>query len=124
MFDEAPDVLRGLAEEMADYRNFGVCLDYAHAVISGTKTEVWMKELAPYIKHMHINDNDLKNDLHQAIGTGTIDWKKFSEEMEKYKICASAWFSLSKQCAALFRKVPHAASVFFTSFRQRRFPSG
>ena len=95
MFDEAPDVLRGLAEEMADYRNFGVCLDYAHAVISGTKTEVWMKELAPYIKHMHINDNDLKNDLHQAIGTGTIDWKKFSEEMENYNICASVLVEVS-----------------------------
>ena len=82
MFDEAPDVLRELAEEMTEYNNFGVCLDYAHAAISGTKAEVWMKELAPFVKHMHINDNDLKNDLHEAVGTGKIDWKTFQQEIE------------------------------------------
>ena len=95
MFDEAPDVLRRLAEEMTDYANFGVCLDYAHAVISDTKAAIWMKELAPYIKHMHINDNDLKNDLHQAIGIGQIDWKEFSEEIEKYNIDASVLVEVS-----------------------------
>lgn len=95
MFDEAPDVLRGLAEEMTDYTNFGVCLDYAHAVISDTNAEIWMQELAPYIKHMHINDNDLKNDLHQAVGTGQIDWKKFSEEIAKYKIDTSVLVEVS-----------------------------
>ncbi|MBQ2900515.1 MAG: sugar phosphate isomerase/epimerase [Agathobacter sp.] len=95
MFDEAPDVLRGLAEEMIDYSNFGVCLDYAHGAISGTKAEVWMKELAPFVKHMHINDNDLKNDLHAAIGEGQIDWKKFHQEIELYKVDASVLVEVS-----------------------------
>lgn len=34
MFDEAPDILAGLAEKMRDVKNFGVCLDYAHAMLS------------------------------------------------------------------------------------------
>ena len=95
MFDEAPDVLRELAEEMTEYNNFGVCLDYAHGAISGTKAEVWMKELAPFVKHMHINDNDLKNDLHAAIGEGQIDWKKFHQEIELYKVDASVLVEVS-----------------------------
>lgn len=89
MFDEAPDVLRGLAEEMTEYENFGVCLDYGHGVVSDTPVVEWVKQLAPYVRHMHINDNDLKNDLHQAIGDGQIDWKKFKKELEDYKINAS-----------------------------------
>lgn len=95
MFDEAPDVLHQLAEVMTDYDNFGVCLDYGHGVISGTAAEEWMQQLAPYVRHMHINDNDLKNDLHLAVGTGQIDWKKFNQEIEKYHINASVLVEVS-----------------------------
>lgn len=95
MFDEAPDVLAGLAKEMKEYTNFGVCLDYGHAVISGTETEKWMQELGPYIKHMHINDNDLKHDLHQAVGDGSIDWKRFHQEMEIYQIESTVLIEVS-----------------------------
>lgn len=95
MFDEAPDVLLGLAEEMKDYTNFGVCLDYAHAVISGTEEATWMQELAPFIKHMHINDNDLKQDLHEVVGTGRINWKKFQQEMQGNQINASLLIEVS-----------------------------
>ena len=83
MFDEAPDVLCGLAEEMKVYENFGICLDYGHGVVSDTPVSEWVNTLAPYVKHMHINDNDLKNDNHATIGDGQIDWKKFSEEMKQ-----------------------------------------
>lgn len=89
MFDEAPDILCGLAEEMTEYENFGICLDYAHATISDIAAVEWMKVLAPYVRHIHINDNDLKNDLHAAVGDGQIDWKKFQQELETNKIDAS-----------------------------------
>lgn len=95
MFDEAPDALRSLAEEMKDYTNFGVCLDYAHAAISGTDVEVWMKELAPFIKHMHINDTDLENDLHNAVGDAQINWDKFTNEIQTYQINASVLVEVS-----------------------------
>lgn len=95
MFDEAPDVLCGLAEEMTDYGNFGVCLDYAHGVISDTPVVEWMKQLAPYVRHMHINDNDLKNDLHAPLGEGQINWKTFVKELEEYKIDASILIEVS-----------------------------
>ncbi len=86
MFDEAPDVLRMLAERMSDCPNFGICLDYAHGAISDTDVSEWMKELAPFVKHMHINDNDLKNDLHAPIGSGQLNWELFTNEIEQYKM--------------------------------------
>ncbi len=95
MFDEAPDILAELAKRMIDVPNFGVCLDYAHAAISRTELDIWMQELAPYIKHMHINDNDLQNDLHDAVGSGQIDWKNFAEEMQRYHIEASVLVEVS-----------------------------
>ncbi len=89
MFDEAPDILAALAERMKPVENFGICLDYAHAVISGSPVREWVGTLAPYIRHMHINDNDLEHDMHWAVGSGSIDWEEYNSLMREYKIDAS-----------------------------------
>lgn len=88
MFDEAPDILAGLAEKMRDVKNFGICLDYAHAMISGCSGQEWIETLAPYIRHIHINDNDLQNDLHLAVGAGQTDWQTFDRLVRQYQIKA------------------------------------
>lgn len=88
MFDEKPDILADFAESMRGVENFGICLDYAHAVISGCSGREWLETLAPYIRHMHINDNDLKNDLHQAVGSGSINWQEFDALVRKYGVDA------------------------------------
>ena len=82
MFDDSPDMLLALAEGLSDFGNFGVCLDYAHAVIYGSDINDWVKKLSSYVKHMHINDNDLRNDLHLAVGDGKIDWRHFKEHYD------------------------------------------
>ena len=89
MFDEAPDIMGKLAEQMRDVKNFGICLDYSHATLTGCPQKEWVEVLAPYVRHMHINDNDLLNDLHQPVGTGKIDWKVFDHLMREQKIDAS-----------------------------------
>ena len=86
MFDEAPDVLAELAEEMKETGNFGVCLDYAHAALTNRSGQEWVKTLAPYIRHIHINDNDLENDLHRPVGTGLIDWQNFDRLMRENSV--------------------------------------
>lgn len=83
MFDEAPDVLADLAGELKEVPNFGVCLDYAHAAVFGQNPRKWMETLAPYTKHIHINDNNLKEDLHLPVGTGEIDWREFKAAYEE-----------------------------------------
>lgn len=86
MFDDSPHMLAGLAEKLSDFKNFGVCLDYAHAVSFGRNTPIggWVKSLAPYVRHLHINDNNLKDDLHLAVGSGKIDWRQFAEYYSEY----------------------------------------
>lgn len=95
MFDEAPDILAGLAEKMKDVENFGICLDYAHAMISGCSGQEWIETLAPYIRHIHINDNDLKNDLHLAVGAGRTDWTEFDQLVRKYQVKAPVLVEVS-----------------------------
>lgn len=89
MFDEAPDILAKLAERMQPVKNFGICLDYAHAVISGSSSREWVETLAPYIQHIHINDNNLRHDMHQPVGSGSIDWAEYNDLMHEYRIDAS-----------------------------------
>lgn len=78
MFDDSPVMLKSLAERMADEPRFGVCLDVAHACISGSPAAGWYNAMSPYVKHIHINDNDGVEDLHSPVGTGIIKWDKFN----------------------------------------------
>lgn len=84
MFDQTPDMLKMLAEELCRYENFGVCFDYAHAAISKTTPKDWAKELSKYVKHIHLNDNDLVSDLHLPWSDGKINRQEFYEIYEKY----------------------------------------
>ncbi len=83
MFDESPDMLRELACRMEGEERFGVCLDLAHAYISGTAVEEWVTQLAPYIKHIHVNDNNGTEDSHLPIGAGAFPWEKYKAYMKQ-----------------------------------------
>lgn len=75
-FDEkSPFELRDLALALRDEERFGVCLDVAHIMLSKVKPEQWFQELAPYIRHFHLNDNHLERDEHLVLGGGSIDWE-------------------------------------------------
>ena len=87
-FEQEPYVFENLAKELADVKNFGLCIDYAHASLTKIPIEEWIKTLAPYIRHIHVNDNDLQNDLHLAVGDGKIDFARFKFLLGKY--CAEA----------------------------------
>ena len=75
MFDTAPYMLRDLMQ-YTNHPQIRVCLDIAHASLSKTPLSIWFKELGSYIKHIHINDNDKKSDLHETLGAGLIDYKE------------------------------------------------
>lgn len=83
MFDVSPRLLSCLAKSMADEPRFGVCYDFAHGNISGLCQEEWIRQLSPYIRHIHINDNNGFEDSHKAVGDGTIPWELFGTFMEK-----------------------------------------
>ena len=76
-FETTPVLFEKMSEELGRYENYGVCLDYAHACLSKTAPEEWAKRLGPFVKHIHINDNDGASDLHQAWGDGTLNRETF-----------------------------------------------
>lgn len=79
MFDATPKILVRISERLCKYMNYGVCLDYAHASISDLPMSDWVEALAPYLRHIHINDNDLKKDMHMPVGSGSINWNQFAK---------------------------------------------
>ena len=84
MFDVTPVVLEKISKELSKYDNYGVCLDIGHVAISKASLEEWASQLGKYVKHIHINDNDLVSDLHLAWGDGKIDREVFYECYKKY----------------------------------------
>ena len=96
MFDFDPQLLTELAQELKDEEYFGVCLDYAHAAISKVPASEWLEVLQPYIRHMHINDNDLMNDLHKSVGQGRIDYKEYTRLMNEHEMECSVLVEVSQ----------------------------
>lgn len=83
-FERTPANLLALADNLAEYRNFKLCLDYGHAMLTPTPIEKWTEQMGTKIGHIHLNDNDLKNDLHQVPGDGKIDFIKCKQLLEQY----------------------------------------
>ncbi len=84
MFEKDYYILSEISKALCKYKNFGVCLDWAHATLSDVKPEKWAEALGEYVKHIHINDNDLKSDLHLSLGDGKIDRFAFYDSYKKY----------------------------------------
>lgn len=89
MFDLEPDLFTAFGNATKDCPTLHLCLDVAHAHLSRCSMEEWVSGAHPYIRHIHINDNDSHADLHQAVGQGSIDWNSFNRLMKKYGISAS-----------------------------------
>lgn len=84
MFDKTPDVLEAISIQLQEYQNYGVCLDWAHVNVYGRLYDEWVKSLYPYVKHIHISDNDYITDIHFPLGNGKINWNEFMEYYYKY----------------------------------------
>lgn len=79
IFEDEPQNLK-LLMEMMNSENFGVCFDTGHFnLFSKVPLEDWMSALKPYIKELHLHDNNRTSDQHLPIGEGTFDFKKFFE---------------------------------------------
>jgi sugar phosphate isomerase/epimerase len=62
----------------------GFCFDLGHMnVFSETNMEGWLKALGPFLKELHLHDNDGISDDHLAIGAGKIDFESLFEYMEE-----------------------------------------
>ncbi len=76
VFEDAPDNLRLLMEEMSS-PHFGVCFDTGHChLFSRVALEEWIGQLLPYICELHLHDNRREADDHLAIGDGTFEFER------------------------------------------------
>lgn len=63
--------------QLVRHPDFGLCLDLGHAHCYGQAPATeWAEKLAPYIRHVHVHDNDEKSDQHFGLGRGTLPWKE------------------------------------------------
>ena len=93
--DKEPGVLTSLIDLLSHRKNVKLCLDYGHALLTDTEDEEWVKQMAPYVGHIHLNDHDMKEDLHLAPGKGLIDFERFEDLMEEYEVDAQVLLELN-----------------------------
>lgn len=84
MFEDSPELMSELAKRLTDVADFGICLDYSHALLTSGNGALWFRELSPWIRHMHVNDHCFKSDAHMVPGEGKIDWGEFFDLKRMY----------------------------------------
>lgn len=82
VYERTPETLHKLLRGL-NSDNVGFCLDTGHMnVFSETSMETWLKALRPFLKQLHLHDNDGTWDDHLAIGEGKIDFESLFEYVE------------------------------------------
>ena len=73
VMEPGPDMLVQIAAAVNDPR-FGLCLDVGHANTRASETPPldWIAPMAPWLRHVHLHNNDGDWDLHEALGQGMI----------------------------------------------------
>jgi len=70
--DEDPELMAQILQGI-DSPKIRCCFDIGHAhAYSSVPLERWIIVLGKFIKHVHINDNDGKRDLHLPLGEGSV----------------------------------------------------
>jgi len=77
----SPENGRKILEDVKS-ENFGLCFDIGHANLLGGINS-FLEVFSDEIIHIHIHDNDGKEDSHLPVGKGSIKWKNFLDWLEK-----------------------------------------
>ncbi len=73
VMDPAPDSMVRVVRKVDDPR-LRLCLDIGHANCARGEVTLdqWFEAFRPYLRHVHLHNNDGKWDLHSPLGEGTI----------------------------------------------------
>ena len=83
VLDVEPWALAQTVRDIGDQR-VGLCLDLGHAAVYSDKPwPKWREECLPYLRHVHLHDNDGKADLHLPLGQGVLPLARWIEELEE-----------------------------------------
>jgi sugar phosphate isomerase/epimerase len=82
--DNDPEVLLEIIEGINSPK-IGFCFDAGHAhAYSSVPLSEWVKVLGRKINHVHLSDNDGKNDLHLPLGKGNLPLVSTIHDIFKY----------------------------------------
>ena len=75
MWEFDPDII-GDVLKTVNHPNLRACLDVGHAhLYSQVPFSEWLSTMAPYLVHMHMNNNDGVMDFHRGLGRGVLDYE-------------------------------------------------
>lgn len=86
VLEDEPFMIKDMMEKIRDKR-IKLCLDIGHAYSMTDKeysVEDWIRELSPWISHMHLHNNDGKSDSHSAFDEGKMDMEEVFDLIERY----------------------------------------
>ena len=96
VMEPGPDMLVQIAAGVDDPR-FGLCLDVGHANtrVSETPPLDWIAPMAPWLRHVHLHNNDGDWDLHDALGQGMIPMPDILDALAEQ--CPAADYTIENQ---------------------------
>lgn len=103
VMEPSPDLLTEIVRQVDDPR-LGLCLDVGHAntCVSSVPPMEWIAPMAPWLRHFHLHNNAGQDDLHDALGAGSIPMAQLLDTA--LRLCPEADFTIETQdCAASLR---------------------
>jgi sugar phosphate isomerase/epimerase len=86
VFEENPDPLALLLQEI-DSPHFRFCFDTGHHhVFSQVPLSIWMESLGKYLVEVHLHDNHKEMDEHLPVGDGNFDFDIFFGLLSKLRL--------------------------------------
>jgi len=90
--ENIPEIFPSLLKSVNDFSKFydelgediGMALDVGHANVNG-QTGEFMDKLRSKIVHIHVSDNDGKQDSHFGIGKGNVDWQNLAKSVKRIR---------------------------------------
>ncbi|MGQ4891184.1 MAG: sugar phosphate isomerase/epimerase family protein [Candidatus Njordarchaeia archaeon] len=81
-FEKEPEIFLKVLDGISNNEIF-VCLDVGHvSAYSNRPVSEWIDKLSPYIKEVHLHNNDGKYDQHWRLDKGVIDIEKVLKNLE------------------------------------------
>jgi sugar phosphate isomerase/epimerase len=76
VYEQTPEMILSLIEKISS-EYLGFCLDMGHMNVFGeVPLAEWLDALGPYLKEVHLHDNDGLRDAHAPIGSGTVPFEE------------------------------------------------
>ena len=92
VLETQPDLILEILEGVDDPR-LRMCFDVGHInAYSYIPIMDWLETCAPWIGHIHVNNNDGREDLHQGLQDGIIPMKELLQRIES--LCQEATITL------------------------------